>query len=181
MLDVLLPCVLLAVLVLALRALPSFAHRHTRRVARKLPAPAAYRLGLGPRSEWTLERHGLTLSTSTAALNALPKRAITRLTPRGRSASRRFYDAGVVAGGLGGAGALIGALWALARAWIAVWDEAEAHARQGNSVSVSHVLRRALSTPPKEVHTANPGLVPLVSRSGHATSLIPRYRASRRH
>lgn len=172
MLDVLIPCVLLAILFLALRSAPSFAHRHTRRAARKLPAPAVYRLGLGPRSEWSLERNGWTLSTSTAALNALPKRAIARLTQRGRGATRRFYDAGVLAGGLGGAGALIGALWALARAWIAVWDEAEAHARQGASITVSRVLKRAIAARPPEVHTSNPGLVPLVSPQGPRSWLI---------
>lgn len=169
MLDVALPCLLLALLFAALRAAPRLLLRATRRGGRggKLPTPATYRLGLGPRSEWTLERHGLTLSTSTAALNTLPKRAVGRLTPRGRGGARQFYDAGVVAGGVGGAAAVMGAVWALARAWLAVWDEAEAHARQGESVS--HVLKRSLaSTPPTppQVHTANPGLMPLVSILG---------------
>jgi hypothetical protein len=159
MLDVLLPLTLLLALGLALRAAPTLALRTAPSLAkaRKL-TPAAYR-SLSKRSEWVVSRQGWTVSTATGALNGLPKRVVARLSLKGRAGTRRFYDAGVAAGCIGGAGALLGALWALARAWGAVWEEAEAHAAQPNA----RLLRRSLDTGPREIHTANPGLVPLVS------------------
>ncbi|KLT40459.1 hypothetical protein CC85DRAFT_287432 [Cutaneotrichosporon oleaginosum] len=170
MLDVLLPLFLLLALGLALRAAPTLALRTAPSLAkaRKL-TPAAYHT-LSRRSEWVVSRQGLTVSTSTGALNGLPKRAVGCLSMRGKANARRFYDAGVAAGCVGCAGALLGALWALTRAWGAVWEEAEAHAAHS---SASRLLRRALPPPqpgPREIHSSNPGLVPLIP--GVTTPLV---------
>ncbi|BEI85852.1 hypothetical protein CcaverHIS002_0601390 [Cutaneotrichosporon cavernicola] len=81
MLDVLLPLALLLALGLALRAAPTLALRTAPSLAkaRKL-TPAAYR-SLSRRSEWIVSRQGLTVSTSTGALNGLPKRIPGVTTP----------------------------------------------------------------------------------------------------
>ncbi|GMK56009.1 hypothetical protein CspeluHIS016_0210650 [Cutaneotrichosporon spelunceum] len=169
MLDVLLPLGLLLVLVLVLRAAPALTLRTAPSLAkaRKL-TPAAYR-ALSRRSEWVVTRTGLTVSTSTGALNSLPKRILSRLTLKGRAGARRFYDTGVAAGCLGSVGAVAGALWALMRAWRAVWDEAEAHAAHPPA---TRLLRRALPGQ-REIHTANPGLIPGVTTPlSHLPTLV---------
>jgi hypothetical protein len=109
------------------------------------------------------------VSASTTALNAVPKRLIARLeatigAPTARDRVRQFYDAGVAFGVLGAAGALVGALWAWARAWLAVWHEAEAHARTTQS-TVAHVVKRAFEAGAKavpKVHGSSGGIQPLV-------------------
>lgn len=163
MLDVLLPLILLAALIAALRAAPAYLAKSP---TSSLPAP--YRIA--PRAPWVLERQGITVSATTVALNRLPKKIVHRLPQRTRSAAVRLFDVGVVAGVLGSVFAFGVAVWSAKQVWSAVWLEAEAHAR-AEDTSVSRIVRRAIvpDTPPS-VHTADSGgLLPLVSdKSGSA-------------
>lgn len=185
MLDIVFPVLLLALLFHVLRIAPAWlakpgslffgnSYGSDRRAA-AIHAP--YRLA--PRAEWQLERHGLTLQASTTALNALPKRIASSLGPNARSLARRFYDAGIVFGVAGTLGGVAGAVWAWARVWLAVWDEAEAHAHvvvPAGGVPVPKVLRRAVTAIAQvqvpAVHSANAGLQPLVSLQTTTTSTV---------
>lgn len=154
MLDVLLPVVLLAIVVAALRQAPRYLQKHSRR---SLSLPTGGRLAPA-RADWVLERDGLTVSATTTSLNGLPKRIISRLLPRQRAAALRFYDTGAAVGCAGGVVALGGAVWALTAAWLAVWAEAEAHARV--TVKPGKILRRTV----EHVQEVDGGLQPLVRR-----------------
>lgn len=52
-------------------------------------------------------------------------------------------------------------MWALTRAWVAVWAEAEAHARV--TVKPGKILRRAVETAQEVTGRTDGGLQPLVS------------------
>jgi hypothetical protein len=162
MLDVVLPIIFLALLLVFLWNAPSW---HVKQPLRR-GVLSTYRLA--PRRHWLVERDGITISATTTTLNPLPKRIVTRIEKFGyaaRDKAKRFYDAGVVLGAVGSGVAVTGALWAWARAWLAVWHEAEAHART-QSTTVSHVLKRALTEQPKMAvpvpHSSSGGIQPLV-------------------
>lgn len=158
MLDVILPLLLLVAVVAALRVAPTYLAKSP---TRSLPAP--YRLA--PRAQWVVERHGITVSATTVALNRLPKRIVNRLPFRARSAIVKVFDVGVIVGVLGSAFAFAVALWSAKHVWTAVWLEAEAHAR-AEDPTVSKVIRRAIvpdTAPQVHASDAAGGLLPLVS------------------
>lgn len=169
MLDVLFPVIALVLLFHALRHAPAFlASSSANYGLRNRSLPAAYRLA--PRAEWLVERSSITVFATTTALNPVPKRIASGLGNNARILAKRFYDAGVLFGIVGGVVGVAGAVWALARVWLAVWDEAEAHA-QVQSVPVPALVRRAVTAiaqvPVPKLHTANAGLQPLVSQRFH--------------
>jgi hypothetical protein len=77
---------------------------------------------------WELERHGITLSASTTALNSLPKSILDKRPGSLKPLLKLLYDAGSALGLMGGGAAILGTIWGLKEVWKAVWDEAKIHA-----------------------------------------------------
>ncbi|KAL1412161.1 hypothetical protein Q8F55_003168 [Vanrija albida] len=192
LLEIALPLLLLALLVVLLRSAPAVVASSNPKARYKLPSPAAaYRLSR--RADWVVERHGITLSASTGGLNSLPKRVLASIGARSRDKVLWFYDAGVVVSVAGIAVGILGAIWALGRVWWAVWAEAEAHARVQHAAGAglkpragegldaaaegaARIIKRAVvdavakhasgigkrDAPPPQLHSADGGLQPLI-------------------
>lgn len=157
MLDVLLP---LALLLLLGYSFHVFAQRAGRRGKGKSELPV-HRHPLSTSataSTWTFERHGLSWSISTGALNSVPGQLLDRRPERFKRALRSVYEFGSVVGVLGGAGAIATTVWTLVQVWMAVWDEARSHAAEHEHTV--KVLKRALEHAAH--HAKLDGLQPLV-------------------
>jgi hypothetical protein len=154
MIDVLLPLLLLATLIYALRRLPQVltGKRHS------------HRLSQPGETGWTYEFTNKTFSLYTTAFNGLPRTVMSLLPP----SIKRLYDLGSVSGALGVIAAMAGALWALTEVWRAVWAEARLHAMQKptiGEVMAGRLTKRAMQ------HMAE-GVPPSVSLSGGLQPLV---------
>lgn len=155
MLHVLLPLSLLSLLVLLFRHLAQPPRKGARLPTHRLSQPRATSGG------WKLERHGLTVSLSTTALNTLPRSILLALPAASQTRLRRLYDAFAWAGAVGGGAALGAAVWAAGQVWWTVWLEMKLHA----GATSQHVagMRRAteppVTAPPA---TGSGGLQPLI-------------------
>lgn len=123
-LTTLLPTLLLLILILTLRKLAERRKPHLHR----LTSTRSYQNTNTNHPGWIAQRQGFSLSIYTTSFNSFPKALISRVGTNGQARLKRLYDVGTGLGVLGMIGAMGGAFWAWASVWMAVWEEASAHA-----------------------------------------------------